>query len=69
MVLYQGKATLGAHDVLLTPEQKALSATSQIVSVLASTMSSPITTAIFVDNSFTSLELLWYLQDQNSQGK
>ncbi|KAI4804556.1 hypothetical protein KUCAC02_026181 [Chaenocephalus aceratus] len=42
-----------------------MGATSQIVSVLASTMSSPSTTAIFVDNFFTSLELVRYLRDQN----
>lgn len=64
MVLYQGKGTLEAHDVLLTPEQKALKCTSQIVSVLASTMSSPTTTTIFADNFFTSLELVRYLRDQ-----
>lgn len=51
MVLYQGKTTLEAHDVPLTPEQKVLGATSQIVAVLASTMSSP-TIAIFADNFF-----------------
>ncbi|KAG7268284.1 hypothetical protein CRUP_036732 [Coryphaenoides rupestris] len=36
--------------------------TSQIVSVLASTMSSSTTTA---DNFFTSLEIVWYLKDKN----
>ncbi|XP_034041964.1 piggyBac transposable element-derived protein 3-like [Thalassophryne amazonica] len=60
IVLYQGKTTLDAHDVLLTNEQKVLGATSQIVAVLASTMSSPTTTAIFADNIFTSLELVRY---------
>ncbi|KAJ8335353.1 hypothetical protein SKAU_G00386950 [Synaphobranchus kaupii] len=65
MVLYQGKTTLEAHGVPLTPEQQALGATSQIVSVLASTMSSPNTTAIFADNFFTSLELVRYLRDQD----
>ncbi|KAK5907130.1 hypothetical protein CesoFtcFv8_005010 [Champsocephalus esox] len=35
MVLYQGKTTLEAHGVPLTPEQQAMGATSQIVSVLA----------------------------------
>ncbi|KAK5909525.1 hypothetical protein CesoFtcFv8_003448 [Champsocephalus esox] len=65
MVLYQGKTTLEAHGVLLTPEQQAMGATSQIVSVLASTMSSPSTTAIFADNFFTSLEQVRYLRDQN----
>ncbi|XP_034018956.1 piggyBac transposable element-derived protein 3-like [Thalassophryne amazonica] len=62
IVLYQGKTTLDAHDVLLMNEQKVLGATSQIVAVLASTMSSPTTTAIFADNFFTSLELVWYLR-------
>ncbi|KAK1903604.1 PiggyBac transposable element-derived protein 2 [Dissostichus eleginoides] len=42
-----------------------MGATSQIVSILASTMSSPSTTAIFADNFFTSLELVRYLRDQN----
>ncbi|KAK5856274.1 hypothetical protein PBY51_007882 [Eleginops maclovinus] len=65
MVLYQGKTTLEAHGVPLTPEQQAMGATSQIVSVLASTMSSPTTTAISADNFFTSLELLRYLRDLN----
>ncbi|GAA6232932.1 piggyBac transposable element-derived protein 2-like [Lates japonicus] len=65
MVLYQGKTTLEAHDVPLMPEQKVLGATSQIVAVLASTMSSPTTTAIFADNFFTSMELVRYLRDQN----
>ncbi len=36
----------------MLPKQKALGATSQIVSVLASTMSSLTTTAIFADNFF-----------------
>ncbi|XP_030260438.1 piggyBac transposable element-derived protein 3-like isoform X1 [Sparus aurata] len=40
MVLYQGKTTLEAHGVPLTPEQQAMGATSQIVSVLLSTISS-----------------------------
>ncbi|XP_065812570.1 piggyBac transposable element-derived protein 3-like [Labrus bergylta] len=65
MVLYQGKTTLEAHDVPQTPEQKVLGATSQIVAVLASTMSCPTTTAIFADNFFTSLELVQYIRDQN----
>uniref|UniRef100_A0A4W6C6T3 PiggyBac transposable element-derived protein domain-containing protein n=1 Tax=Lates calcarifer TaxID=8187 RepID=A0A4W6C6T3_LATCA len=65
MVLYQGKTTLEAHDVPPTPEQKVLGATSQIVAVLASTMSSPTTTAIFADNFFTSMELVRYLRDHN----
>uniref|UniRef100_A0A3Q3SSJ6 PiggyBac transposable element-derived protein domain-containing protein n=1 Tax=Mastacembelus armatus TaxID=205130 RepID=A0A3Q3SSJ6_9TELE len=65
MLLYQGKTTLEAHGVPLTAEQEAMGATSQIVSVLASTMSSYITTAIFADNFFTSLELVRYLKDKN----
>ncbi|CAG5954676.1 unnamed protein product [Menidia menidia] len=65
MVLYYGKTTLEAHDVPLKPEQEGLGATSQIVSVLASTMSFPTTTAIFADSFFTSLELVRYLQDHN----
>ncbi|KAJ4935696.1 hypothetical protein JOQ06_017225 [Pogonophryne albipinna] len=65
MVLYQGKTTLEAHGVPLIPEQQSLGATSQIVSIQASTMSSPSTTAIFADNFFTSLELVRYLRDQN----
>lgn len=36
---YQGYTTLEAHDVPLMPEPKTLGATSQIVSVLTSTMS------------------------------
>ena len=50
-----------------------MGASSQIVSVLASTMSSPTTTAIFADNFFTSLELVRYLrpelQYRDSQGQ
>ncbi|XP_051957445.1 piggyBac transposable element-derived protein 3-like [Xyrauchen texanus] len=65
MVLYQGKNTLEAHGVPLTPEQTAMGVTSQIVSVLASTMSSSTTTAIFADNFFTSLEIVRYLKDKN----
>uniref|UniRef100_A0A3P9JJR6 PiggyBac transposable element-derived protein domain-containing protein n=1 Tax=Oryzias latipes TaxID=8090 RepID=A0A3P9JJR6_ORYLA len=65
MVLYQGKTTLEAHDVPLKPEQEGLGATSQIVSVLVSTMSFPTTTAIYADNFFTSLELVRYLRDHN----
>lgn len=65
MVLYQGKATLEAHDVPLTREQKLLGATSQIAAVPASTMSSPTTTAIFADSFFTGIELVRYLRDQN----
>ncbi|KAF3854125.1 hypothetical protein F7725_014813 [Dissostichus mawsoni] len=48
----------------LTPEQQSMGASSQIVSVLASTMSSPTTTAIFADNFFTSLELVRYLRPE-----
>ncbi|KAK1881532.1 PiggyBac transposable element-derived protein 3 [Dissostichus eleginoides] len=48
----------------LTPEQQSMRASSQIVSVLASTMSSPTTTAIFADNFFTSLELVRYLRPE-----
>uniref|UniRef100_A0A672I0K1 PiggyBac transposable element-derived protein domain-containing protein n=1 Tax=Salarias fasciatus TaxID=181472 RepID=A0A672I0K1_SALFA len=65
MVLYQGKTTLEAHGVPLMPIQKTLGATSQIVSVLVSTMSLSTTTAIFADNFFTSLELVRYLKDKN----
>ncbi|KAJ8402192.1 hypothetical protein AAFF_G00370570 [Aldrovandia affinis] len=65
MVLYQGKTKLEAHGVPLMPEQNAMGATSQIVSVLASTMSSSPTTAIFADNFFTSLEIVRYLKDKN----
>jgi len=65
MVLYQGKTTLEGHDVCLTPEQRALGASSQIVSVLASSMSYPTTTAIFADHFFSSLELVRYLRDQD----
>ncbi|KAJ8391362.1 hypothetical protein AAFF_G00089920 [Aldrovandia affinis] len=65
MVLYQGKTTLKVHGVPLMPEQNAMGATSQIVSVLASTMSSSTTTAIFADNFFTSLEIVRYLKDKN----
>lgn len=61
MVLHQGKTTLEAHDVPLTPEQKASGASSQIFSVLASIMSFPTTTTIFADNFFTSLEPVRYL--------
>ncbi|KAL1276873.1 hypothetical protein QQF64_023546 [Cirrhinus molitorella] len=56
LVLYQGKTTLEAHGVPLTSEQQAMGVTSQIVSILASTMTSSTTTAIFADNYFTSLE-------------
>uniref|UniRef100_A0A673LD19 PiggyBac transposable element-derived protein domain-containing protein n=1 Tax=Sinocyclocheilus rhinocerous TaxID=307959 RepID=A0A673LD19_9TELE len=65
LVLYQGKTTLKAHGVPMTSEQQAMGVTSQIVSVLASTMSSSTTTAIFADNFFTSLEIVRYLKDKN----
>ncbi|KAL0160893.1 hypothetical protein M9458_044618, partial [Cirrhinus mrigala] len=65
LVLYQGKTTLEAHGVPLTSEQQAMGVTSQIVSVLASTMTSSTTTAIFADNYFTSLEIVRYLKDKN----
>ncbi len=65
MVLYQGKTMLETHGVPLTPEQEALGFTSQIVSILASTMSSSDTTAIFVDSFFTSLEMVQYLKDKS----
>ncbi|XP_067314487.1 piggyBac transposable element-derived protein 2-like [Pseudorasbora parva] len=65
LVLYQGKTTLEAYDVPMTSEQQAMCVTSQIVSVLASTMSSSTTTAIFADNFFTSLEKVRYLKDKN----
>ncbi|KAL0195187.1 hypothetical protein M9458_008759, partial [Cirrhinus mrigala] len=50
--------------VPMTSEQ-AMGFTSQVVSVLASTMSSSTTTAIFADNYFTNLEIVWYLKDKN----
>uniref|UniRef100_A0A672GPT1 PiggyBac transposable element-derived protein domain-containing protein n=1 Tax=Salarias fasciatus TaxID=181472 RepID=A0A672GPT1_SALFA len=68
MVAYKGKTgktTLEAHGVPLMPIQKTLGATSQIVSVLVSTISLSTTTAIFADNFFTSLELVRYLKDKN----
>lgn len=65
MVLYQGKTTLEAHGIPLTSEQEAMSATSQIVSILASTMSSSTTTAIFADNFFSSLEIVRHLKAKN----
>ncbi|KAI3354581.1 hypothetical protein L3Q82_019086, partial [Scortum barcoo] len=49
----------------LTPEQEAMGATIQIVSILANTMSSSTTTAIFADNFFSSLEVVRYLKDKN----
>ena len=55
MVLYQGKTMLKAHGVPLMPEQQAMGSTSQIVSVLVSTMTSSTTTTIFAENFFTSL--------------
>lgn len=65
MVLYQGKTMLEAHGVPLMPEQKTLGDTSQIVSILASTISPSTISAIFADNFFTSLELVQYLKDKN----
>ncbi|KAG0716092.1 PiggyBac transposable element-derived protein 3 [Chionoecetes opilio] len=65
MVLYQGKTTLEAHGVPLTPNKEAMGSTSKIVSVLASTMSCSTTTAIFADNFFTSLEIIRYLKDMH----
>lgn len=63
-ILYQGKTTLQAHGIPLTPQQEAMGVTSQIVSVLASTMQAPTTSAIFADNYFTSLELVRYLKEK-----
>ena len=65
MVLYQGATTLPAHGIPLTPEQEELGATSQIVTVLASTMNHSSTTAIFADNFFSSLEVVRYLKNNN----
>ena len=65
MILYQGDTTLKAHGAQLTKEQEELGATSQIVTVLASTMSKTTTNAIFADNFFTSLEVVRYLMAQN----
>lgn len=56
---------LEAHGVPLMPEQKTMGATSQIVSILASTTSSSMSTAIFVHNSFTSLETVRFLKVKN----
>ncbi|KAI3353877.1 hypothetical protein L3Q82_005084 [Scortum barcoo] len=53
----------------LTPEQEAMGATSQIVSILANTMSSSTTTAIFADNFFSSLEIVRYLKEKNCRLK
>ncbi|KAI3352090.1 hypothetical protein L3Q82_020896, partial [Scortum barcoo] len=57
----RGKTMLEAHGVPLTPEPGAMGATSQIVSILASTMSSSTNTAMIVHNFFSSLEIVWYL--------
>lgn len=65
MILYQGDSTLEAHGVPLNPEQQTFTKTSQIVTVLASTMTADTTTAIFADNYFTSLEVIRYLQSIN----
>ncbi|XP_076035777.1 uncharacterized protein LOC143021873 isoform X2 [Oratosquilla oratoria] len=65
MMLYQGRTTLQAHDIPLTPEQEVMGVTSQIVAVLASTISCSTTTAIFADNYFTSLEIVRYLKDKD----
>ncbi|KAI3354578.1 hypothetical protein L3Q82_019083, partial [Scortum barcoo] len=46
----EGKDYAGGPWCPLTPEQEAMGATSQIVSILANTMSSSTTTAIFADN-------------------
>ncbi|KAK3885607.1 hypothetical protein Pcinc_010198 [Petrolisthes cinctipes] len=63
MILYQGlmEVTLQAHGIPLSPEQKTLTDTSQVVTVLASIMNSTCTTALFADDYFTSLELVRYL--------
>ncbi|KAK3889044.1 hypothetical protein Pcinc_006920 [Petrolisthes cinctipes] len=61
MILYQGKTTLPAHGIPLSPEQDVLGVISQIVSVLARTMTLS-STAIFTNNFFTSIELVRYLQ-------
>ena len=47
------------------PETQAMGSTSQVVSVLVSTMTSSTTTTIFADNFFTSLWLVRYLKDKN----
>ena len=65
MVLYQGATTLQSHGVPLTPEQETLGATSQIVTVLTSTIPQSSPSAIFADNFFTSLEVVRYLKSQN----
>lgn len=65
LVLYHGKTMLEAHGVPMKSEQQAMGVTSQMTSVLASTVSSSTTTAIFADNFFTSLDIVWYLKDKN----
>ena len=65
MILYQGASTIQAHGIPLSSEQEELGATSQIVTVLASTMPDSTTNAIFADNFFTSLEVVRYLKSKN----
>ena len=67
IILYQGlmEVTLKAHGIPLNQEQKTLTDTSQVITVLASTMTSTCTTAIFADKYFTSLELVQYLRAWN----
>ena len=65
IMLYQGKTTLQTHRIPLNIEQEAMDINSQIVSVLASTMSSNDTTVIFADNFFTSMQLVRYLKSKN----
>ncbi|RXN33976.1 piggyBac transposable element-derived 3-like protein [Labeo rohita] len=64
LVLYQSKTTLEAYSVPMMTEQQAMGFSSQIVSVLASTMSYSTTTTIFADKNL-SLDIVRYLKDKN----
>ena len=62
LILYQGATTFPSHPSQLEEDEKKMSLSCQVVSVLARSMTSSGTSGIYADNYFTSLDLVRHLQ-------
>ena len=62
LIMYQGATTFPSHPSQLEEDEKKMSLSCQVVSVLARSMTSSGTSGIYADNYFTSLDLVRHLQ-------
>ena len=65
MIMYQGQTTFPSHPLPLEEDEKMMPQGSQVVSVLARSMTSNEMTGIYADNYFTSLNLVRHLKKKN----